>query len=122
MIKKIALIGVIVLVVGFAGSYVGLRIWFKSDIDKICGNAMSVYPGDKIEALLAVLNSGNSNLKDKNQVIWALGKLRDKRAVPVLEKYYTGQKCDHKKFVCQQGLQRSISVLKGERIDFFTFE
>lgn len=64
-----------------SSTYIGLRIWFKSEINQICTVAIQQYGGDKIEALIAVLNSENEALETKNRAIWALGKLRDKRVL-----------------------------------------
>ena len=85
LIKKIVIIILILLSV-LGCTYIGLRIWFKSEINRICDSAMSQYQGDKIQALISVLNSETESLNDKNRVIWALGKLRDKRSLPVLKK------------------------------------
>ena len=103
-------------------AYAGLWIWFKSDIDRICQNAMKQYEGDKIEALLSVLNSEHQTFDIKNEAIWALGKLRDKRSLSVLKRLRTGTACDHHRFVCQRGVERSIAVLEGRKLDILTFK
>ena len=103
-------------------TYTGLRIWFKSEITQLCENAMLQYRGDKIEALIAVLESDSQSLHDKNNAIWALGKLRDKRALPVLKSLVTGAPCDHNRFVCQRELEKAINNLEGTSIDILTFK
>ena len=83
---------------------------------------MEQYEGDKIDALLSVLNSEQESFDSKNEAIWALGKLRDQRSLPVLKKLLTGTECDHYRFVCQRGVERSIAVLEGRKIDILTFK
>ena len=118
---KIIVIGFIFLILGWSGTYIGFRIWFKTEINQICKNAMSKYEGDKIEALLSVLNSSYEDLNVKNNSIWALGKLKDKRALFTLKELYTGSECEHSRFVCQQELDKAIKNLQGESIDILTF-
>ena len=54
MMNRIIRVIILIMVLGLVGIYIGLRIRIKSDIDKICTNAMSHYQGDKIEALISV--------------------------------------------------------------------
>lgn len=103
-------------------AFIGFRIWFKSEINQICNHAMSHYEGDKIEALIELLNADDQSLKTKNNAIWALGKLNDQRALPELRKLQTGNECDHSRHVCQRELQKAIENLEGRGIDLFTFK
>lgn len=112
-----------IVLVGLTGSYFGLRIWIKSDFDKICNEAMEQYASDnKSEALILVLKSESQNLNAKNHAIWALGHLKDNKALPVLKELQTGTECDHGKFVCQRELNRTIGYLEGTRINIMRFK
>ena len=122
MIKKITITGLFIIIIGMGIAYIGFRIWFKSEINQICGHATSQYDGDKIEALITLLNDYDQSLKTKNNAIWALGKLNDQRALPVLKKLQTGNECDHTTYVCQRELQKAIDNLEGRGIDLFTFK
>jgi len=122
MIKKIVVTGLFIIIIGMGLAYIGLRIWFKSEINQIYNHAMTQYEGDKIEVLIAVLNSEDQSLKTKNNAIWALGKLNDQRALPVLKKLQTGNECDHSRYVCQRELQKAIDNLEGRGIDILTFK
>ena len=104
------------------GSYLGLRVWIRSDINKICESVMSKYEGDKIEALLTALNSDSYTLKEKNSIIWALGYLNDQRALPVLKSLRTGNECDHEHHVCQRELNRAIDNIEGHNIVLLSFK
>ena len=54
--------------------------------------AQAQFPGKRIEALMAMVDCESCSLWDRNNAVWALGQLDDARALPVLEKYYTGAK------------------------------
>ena len=122
MNKKLIIAVLLVFIIGLGIVYIGLRIWFKSEINQICNHAMSQYEGDKIEALIAMLNAEDQILKTKNNAIWALGKLNDQRALPVLRKLQTGNECDHTRYVCQRELDKAIRNLEGKGIDILTFK
>ena len=121
MIKKIVLTVLFIIMIGMGAAYIGLRIWFKTEINQICGYAMSRYEGDKIEALIALLDDDDQSLKTKNNAIWALGKLNDQRALPTLRRLQTGNECNHSLFVCQRELEKAINNLEGRGIDILTF-
>ena len=65
------------------------------------------HPEDDIAALMDYVQSSSHTLRERNYAVWALGQARDKRALPILEKYYTGEKCDHDKKLCQGELKKS---------------
>ena len=121
-LKRTLKIGFILLILVLGSSYVGLRVWFKADIDQICDNAMKQYDGDKIEALISVLNSDQQDLTTKNSAIWALGKLRNENALPTLRNLQTNEVCDHSRNVCQRELEKAILNLEGKSIDLLTFK
>ena len=39
-----------------------------------------------------------------------LGQARDEKALPVLQSFVTGQKCDHSKHLCQHELQKAMKL------------
>jgi hypothetical protein len=121
MIKKVFITVLVIILVGMGAAYIGLRIWFKTEINQICDNAMNRYEGDKIEALIALLNDDDQSLKTKNNAIWALGKLNDQRALPTLRRLQTGNECNHSMYVCQHELEKAIDNLEGRGIDILTF-
>lgn len=79
----------------------------------IRAKAVARFSGDRIEALIATVNCETCSLRDRNRSVWALGQLRDKRALPVLYKYYTGKRCDHKTQICQDQLRTAIKWTEG---------
>jgi hypothetical protein len=77
--------------------------------------AMREFGGDEVEALIAFVQSDRHPLRERNRAVWALGQLGDRRALPVLEKPYTGAPCQHDRFLCQRELGKAIVLCKGKR-------
>lgn len=117
-IKRIMRIGAIVLVVcallGAAGF--GAIFWsIHRSVRKHCAVAQQAHPhpGDDVSALIEFMNSDTHTLRERNLTIWTLGRLRDPRALPALEKMYTGGKCNHDKNLCQYELEKAIKLCGG---------
>jgi len=121
MIRKIVLTLLIVFVSALIITYSGIRIWIGSDLDEIIEKATELYEGDTIEALISYLESDDHSLVEKNNAIWALGKLADERALPALNDLVVGDECSHSEYVCQRTLSTSINTIKGEQIDIMTY-
>jgi hypothetical protein len=75
--------------------------------------AMAKYGGDRVEALIAQVDCQTCSLTERNHAVWALGQLTDKRALPVLRKYYTGEPCDHSRLICQREITKAIRWTEG---------
>jgi hypothetical protein len=76
--------------------------------------AVREYPaGDRVMALVAFVESEDQPMGARNRAVWALGQLRDPRALSVLERHYTGQACDHARGLCQYELKKAIDLLHG---------
>jgi HEAT repeat protein len=75
--------------------------------------AQEHYPGDRVKALAAMVECESCELGDRNHAIWALGQLADQRALPVLEKYYTGEKCGHLNKICQHELKKALQLAQS---------
>ena len=105
------------------GTYLGLRIWIKSDVNHICQSAITQYNKiDKIDALISVLKSDSQNLEAKNKAIWALEHLKhSERALPVLKALQSGAPCNHSWFVCQRELSRTIDYLEEGKLNLMKF-
>jgi hypothetical protein len=85
----------------------------RSSVKAISAEATQQYSGDRIGALITYVDSENHSLRQRNRAVWALGQIGDKRALPVLERWYTGQPCDHDNCLCQRELQKAIQLCKG---------
>ncbi|MBN2088194.1 HEAT repeat domain-containing protein [candidate division KSB1 bacterium] len=115
--KKLLLRGslavLFVLIVVFAGaSYIIIN-----EVETICFKTQKMFPGDAVESLTSALKSENLSIREKNQVIWALGEIGDKRAIPVLRTLETGEMCDKpcdtNQKICQYGIRKSIRFCEG---------
>ena len=75
--------------------------------------AQEQFPGDRTLALAQMVECESCDLGDRNHAVWALGQLADPRALPVLEKYYTGEKCDHLHKICQYELKKALRLARS---------
>ena len=93
--------------------YLGASLMIAQGINSTSGRAMEQFDGDRIEALIALADCQKCKLEDRNHAVWALGQLKDKRALPVLYKYRTGQPCDHFHQICQYEINKAIRWTEG---------
>ena len=112
-IKKVILYGTLSTLAFLLVAFVMIWWSLSSSIKDISAEATSLYPGDRVEALMAYVESENHSLRQRNLAVWALGQIGDQRALPVLEKSYTGGPCDHDNFLCQGELQKAIKKCKS---------
>ena len=94
-------------------SLIGISVWIGSGVKKECQIAKKEYAGDCVEALSALVDDESHTFKERNRAVWALGQLGDQRALTVLNKYYTGEECQHDKFLCQYELKKAIKLAEG---------
>ena len=106
--KRISICAVLGCFVLLGVLYVLFCLGIGSHVKPICAEAMRQYPGDRIEAVLAYIESDKHSMRERNKAVWALGYLGDKRAVPVLKKHLTGEPCEHDKYLCQGELVKAI--------------
>jgi hypothetical protein len=83
----------------------------ESQVQEICKMAVSVYPGDNIQALINVIKNENTCTRDKSKALWALGQLGDKKALPYLIENFNGiEETD----ICIYEAQFAIEKIKNE--------
>lgn len=70
--------------------FISTSFMIERSVKEKCKLAQEKYAGDCVESLSQVLDNEAENFRSRNSAVWALGQLGDKRAVSVLEKYYTG--------------------------------
>ena len=110
---KLIRIGVIIIALVIFGSYFLLSWTIGGDVKQYSQHAQNLYQGDRVEALMAVLQSPDRFIFEKDHAIWALGQLGDSRALPLLDSLYTGEECDHERKICQYELKKAIKGCKG---------
>lgn len=94
-----------------------LGTWIGVDIKARCLTAQGKYEGDCVEALTQTLDDDTNSLRERNYAIWALGQLGDERALPIVEKYYTGEIPDREPYdetLSQYEMEKTIKLLKGD--------
>ena len=100
--------GIIIIATAGINGIIGWRVYRESQ------KAMAQFSGDRVEALIAMVDCQTCSLHDRTQAVWALGQLRDKRSLPVLYKYHTGESCDHERMICQEELRKAIRWTEGK--------
>ena len=104
--------GTVFLVLG----YVVCCAWISYSAQEMCINAKRQYAGDCVDALITQVQDENVSFHDRNDTIWALGQIGDARALPVIEKMYTGD-LNHTKYdteISQYELSKAVRLLHGE--------
>ncbi len=110
---KIFIIATTTVVVVMACSFIGLKVWIKSEAKSVAKHAVEVFQIGQTESMVAMLESGNATLNEKNKVVWALGVLKDRDALEKLESMVTHKECNHNEALCQYELNKAISKIKG---------
>lgn len=85
-------------------------------VKEYCQMAQAKYEGDCVNVLISYLEDENNDMSNRNSAVWALGQLGDKRALPVLESYYTGyngERCNRSQELSQLELKRAIGYMHG---------
>lgn len=65
--------------------------WIGNNVKQQCRDAKREYQKtDCVDGLITLLDDDTRGYRARNHAVWALGQMGDKRALPVLQKYYTG--------------------------------
>ena len=113
-IKRVIITGLTIAMFGFIFIYIGLRVWIWTDANKFAEKTAEQFKTNKTEALLLLLDSEKYTFKEKNKAIWALGVLKEKKALTKLELLHTGEECQHDSALCQYELYKAIHKIKGD--------
>ena len=109
--------GIFIAVVVLIGIFFGGILWYiDQSVQKNCAIAQQAHPhpGDDVAALIDFMNSDSHSLLERTHIgIWTLGRLSDPKALPALESVYTGELCNHDKFLCQYELAKAIKRCGG---------
>ena len=99
-------------------------VWIGHEAKRLCQEAKWEYgktdlPAGKagcVEALIATLDDEHQGYRTRNHAIWALGQFGDSRALPVLQKYYTGNIPDREPLdetISQYELKKAVNLANG---------
>ncbi len=104
---------VVIALVLIAALVLGTTWLIGSGVHAASEAALLERPGDGALALMAYIESPKHTLRERNRAVWALGQLGDARALPVLEKHFTGRECEHGRALCQHELRKAIRLCRG---------
>jgi hypothetical protein len=115
--RRILLKGILVVLLVCVVGIILLSLWIELGVKKVCRMATQKYPGDKVEALMMSVETEEYGYNPhrysvNNRAFWALGQLGDRRALPFLSKFVTGEPCDHETNLCQGEIQKAIRKLE----------
>jgi hypothetical protein len=94
-------------------AYGGVCLVIGAGVGDVLKTARRGFPGNGMAALVAMVNSSSTPLKDRNKAVWALGQLGDPQALAPLEGLVTGSPCDHAATICQYELRKAIRQCRG---------
>jgi hypothetical protein len=114
--KKLLLALAASIAVLVATGYAAVSVSIRSGVRETAAAAIARQPGDRIAALAAWVDCDSCPLPDRNRAVWALGQLRDRRALPVLEKHYTGAGCNHSAGLCQRELRKALDAVGSRHL------
>jgi hypothetical protein len=110
--KVLAILIIVLFAVG-----IGAELLIGLGVRSFSQTAQAHFPDKRVEALMAMVKCETCRMNDRNHAVWALGQLDDPRALPVLEKYYTGAKCNHLEHLCQKTLKIAVRHLQHQDIN-----
>jgi len=111
---KVIAIGILVIGVVGAGALFGIKGLINAEANRLANNAVEYFHKDRVESLIALVQSEDFDIDDKNNAVWVLGILKNERALPVLDSLLTGAPCDHAHEICQYEVKKAILKIKGE--------
>jgi hypothetical protein len=100
-------------VVLLAIAYVSISLVIGRGVRSIGETALREFPGDRVSALMALVESDQHSYRERNRAIWALRQLGDARALPLLEKNCTGKESDERNELSQYELKKAIELCEG---------
>jgi hypothetical protein len=90
--------------------------WIGYEVKQQCKDAEREYGKDCVASLMALLDDEKKSFRDRNSAIWALGQMGDKKALPTLQSYYTGDIPNREpldKTISQYELKKAIGLVNG---------
>jgi hypothetical protein len=106
---RISLVLFIVLLALFSAAEISIGLGVR----QFSQLAQDQFRSDRVSALMKMVACDACAMEDRNHAVWALGQLADSRALPVLEKHFTGKPCDHGNEVCQYELGKALRLVRS---------
>jgi len=77
-------------IVGLISLFIVTMAIIRKQVHDKCDWAIDLYREDCATSLINVVEHDEFSFRERNDAVWVLGQLADKKALPVLKKYYTG--------------------------------
>ena len=90
----------------------GATLYIELKVKETCENATGKYPGDKIQALINIIQDESKCTKQKSHALWALGRLGDKSALSFLKENYDNK---HEDNPCVYEARFAINKISKEK-------
>jgi hypothetical protein len=114
--RKKLVTGLVVICVVIAILFAVSMYQIFSSVRAVCRLATERYPGDNVEALMAMIEAEDSSYREKNRAIWALGQIGDERALPLLRKLDTDEPqpkpYDTDSYIVQYSVEKAIRQIE----------
>ncbi len=125
-LRSILLKGTLIVLLTCVVVIILFSLWIELHLKKICAMATQKYPGDKVEALMMIVETKENTYRAdiysaNNHTFWALGQLGDKRALPFLKNLLTDEPCDHETNLCQGEIKEAIQKLEKNQFNLPKF-
>lgn len=113
--KKVVFISLIAVCPLFLIAILGLLLWIQIDVGQCKSISHTAFPNETkvLDSMILFMNDSTQTLKDRNCMVWAIGQIADKKALPFLLANYTGEPCNHDAFLCQYELAKAIKRCGG---------
>ncbi|MDX1979823.1 MAG: hypothetical protein SFV51_06125 [Bryobacteraceae bacterium] len=93
----------------------GMIVSIRSGLQRFSADAVARFPGERVEALMRVVDCGACPLEERNRAVWALGQVAEQRAGSVLRNHLDGRPCPHESRLCQNELQKAIRMIETRK-------
>lgn len=112
MTWKVLRIGLPAIALIAVAGLLAVRVGIVHGIDAASDKALAAYPGspDRVSALMSFVNDPEQSLADRDRAVWALGQMRDSRALPVLWIHAKDEECRHGDQLCRYELAKAIAL------------
>jgi hypothetical protein len=116
---KWSVLSLLIIISLTAVCYLGLNVYIGIHVNKHASLARESFPNEKdqIYSMIKYMNRNDYSLNERNNMVWAIGRLSDKNALPYLQAVYTGKPCNHSLYLCQYELAKAINRCGGN-VDF----
>jgi hypothetical protein len=85
----------------------GIMVTIRFGLQRYADEATALFPGDRNEALIRLVDCDECSLEDRNHAVWTLGQMQVEPALVALKRHYGG-KCAHEWKLCQYELRKAI--------------